>query len=37
MGLDTRRVETGVDVSPSSSESWVTTRLDFLVNWGRAN
>jgi NADH-quinone oxidoreductase subunit B len=37
MGLDTRRVDTGVDVSPSSSESWVTTRLDFLVNWGRAN
>src|SRR5678809_100243 len=37
MGLDTRRVETGVDVSPSSSESWVTTRLDFLVNWSRAN
>ena len=37
MGLDTRRVGTGVDVSPSSSESWVTTRLDFLVNWGRAN
>ena len=21
----------------SGSESWVTTRLDFLVNWGRAN
>jgi NADH-quinone oxidoreductase subunit B len=37
MGLDTRRVETGVDVSPASSESWVTTRLDMLVNWGRAN
>ena len=24
-------------VDPQSQESWVTTRLDFLVNWGRAN
>ena len=23
--------------SPQSQESWVATRLDFLVNWGRAN
>ena len=37
MGLDTRRVETGVEMNPSSQESWVTTRLDFLLNWGRAN
>ena len=37
MGLtatDDRRVAT---VDPSSQESWVTTRLDFLVNWARAN
>ena len=24
-------------VEPQSQEGWVTTRLDFLVNWGRAN
>ena len=24
-------------IDPQSQESWVTTRLDFLVNWGRAN
>jgi len=35
--LDTRRMDTGVEYSPSSQESWVTTKLDFLVNWGRAN
>jgi NADH-quinone oxidoreductase subunit B len=37
MGLDNRAVETGVSVGPSAQESWVTTKLDFLVNWGRAN
>ena len=37
MGLDTHRVDTGVHVDSTSQESWVTTRLDFLVNWGRAN
>jgi NADH:ubiquinone oxidoreductase subunit B-like Fe-S oxidoreductase len=35
--LDTRRTDAGVEYSPSSQESWVTTKLDFLVNWGRAN
>ena len=25
------------EVGPVSQEGWVTTRLDFLVNWGRAN
>ncbi|MDB4880696.1 MAG: NADH-quinone oxidoreductase subunit [Gemmatimonadetes bacterium] len=37
MGLDNRAVDTGVSFNPSQQESWVTTRLDFLVNWGRAN
>ena len=37
MGLDNRAVETGVSFTPQAQESWVTTRLDFLVNWGRAN
>jgi NADH-quinone oxidoreductase subunit B len=37
MGLDNRAVETGVSFNPQSQESWVTTKLDFLVNWGRAN
>jgi NADH-quinone oxidoreductase subunit B len=37
MGLDNRAVETGVSFNPQSQESWVTTRLDMLVNWGRAN
>lgn len=26
-----------VEYDPQSQEGWVTTRLDFLVNWGRAN
>ncbi len=26
-----------VQIDPSNTDSWVTTRLDFLVNWGRAN
>ena len=37
MGLDTRAADTGASYNPSQQESWVTTRLDFLVNWGRAN
>jgi NADH-quinone oxidoreductase subunit B len=37
MGLDNRAVNTTVDFNPSSQEGWVTTKLDFLVNWGRAN
>ena len=26
-----------VSYNPQSQEGWITTRLDFLVNWGRAN
>jgi len=26
-----------ITFDPKSQEGWVTTRLDFLVNWGRAN
>ena len=26
-----------VTIDPNSQESWVTTKLDFLVNWGRSN
>jgi NADH-quinone oxidoreductase subunit B len=26
-----------VSWNPEAQESWITTRLDFLVNWGRAN
>ena len=26
-----------VQVDPGNNDSWVTTRLDFLVNWGRAH
>ena len=43
MGLITRpdqSVQTGskaVSFNPVAQEGWVTTRLDFLVNWGRAN
>ncbi len=43
MGLITRpdqSIQTGlkpVSFNPASQEGWITTRLDFLVNWGRAN
>ncbi len=37
MGLSPRPDRDVVTVDPQSQESWVTTRLDFLVNWGRAN
>ena len=37
MGLSPRPDADVVTVDPQSQESWVTTRLDFLVNWGRAN
>ena len=37
MGLGNRARETGVSINPVAQESWVTTKLDFLVNWGRAN
>ena len=26
-----------VSAEPPSQEAWITTKLDFLVNWGRAN
>ena len=37
MGLNSRPDGSVVTIDPQSQESWVTTRLDFLVNWGRAN
>ena len=37
MGLTARPDRQLVTVSPQSQEGWVTTKLDFLVNWGRAN
>ena len=37
MGLSPRPEASVVSIDPQSQESWVTTRLDFLVNWGRAN
>ncbi len=40
MGLTTSPAGTGgrvVSYQPQSSEGWVATKLDFLVNWGRAN
>ena len=37
MGLTPRPDHRVVEYNPSSQEGWVATRLDFLVNWGRAN
>ena len=37
MGLTPRPERKVVEYNPSSQEGWVATRLDFLVNWGRAN
>ena len=38
MGLITRPDSSNVTTyDPQSQDGWVTTRLDFLVNWGRAN
>ncbi|MCU0625999.1 MAG: NADH-quinone oxidoreductase subunit B [Gemmatimonadaceae bacterium] len=37
MGLSVQPGRTGVAVDPPSQESWVTTRLEFLVNWARAS
>ena len=37
MGLAARPETRTVSYEPQSQEGWVTTRLDFLVNWGRAN
>ncbi len=37
MGLSSATTPTSVTYDPVSQEGWVTTRLEFLVNWGRAN
>ncbi len=38
MGLITRpESNTVTTYDPPSQDGWMTTRLDFLVNWGRAN
>ena len=37
MGLTPRPEKRVVEYNPTSQEGWVATRLDFLVNWGRAN
>ena len=37
MGLIQAPSPSVVSVDPVNSEGWITTRLDFLVNWGRAN
>jgi NADH-quinone oxidoreductase subunit B len=38
MGLTAKPDPSGaVSWNPQTQEGWVTTRLDFLVNWGRAN
>lgn len=37
MGLIHTSAPQVVSVDPAQSEGWITTRLDFLVNWGRAN
>ena len=37
MGLSPATIPTRVTYDPPSQDGWVTTRLEFLVNWGRAN
>jgi NADH-quinone oxidoreductase subunit B len=37
VGLSTSGEHTTVSYVPESQEGWVATRLDFLVNWARAN
>ena len=37
MGLTPRPEPTVVSYNPQAQEGWVATRLDFLVNWARAN
>ncbi len=38
MGLTPRPdPSTAVSWNPETQEGWITSRLDFLVNWGRAN
>jgi NADH-quinone oxidoreductase subunit B len=37
MGLSSATTPSRVTYDPPSQDGWVTTRLEFLVNWGRAN
>jgi len=37
VGLTPRPEHRVVEYNPASQEGWVATKLDFLVNWGRAN
>jgi len=37
VGLSTPAEHRTVSYAPESQEGWVATRLDFLVNWARAN
>jgi NADH-quinone oxidoreductase subunit B len=37
MGLTAPTDHRTVSYAPESQEGWVTTRMDFLVNWARAN
>ena len=37
MGLSVPPGRSSVTVDPPAQEGWVTTRLEFLVNWARAN
>ena len=37
MGLTPSPDRRVVEYSPTSQEGWVATKLEFLVNWGRAN
>jgi NADH-quinone oxidoreductase subunit B len=37
MGLTAPTEHRTVSYAPESQEGWVTTRMDFLVNWARAN
>jgi NADH-quinone oxidoreductase subunit B len=37
MGLSAGAERTSVAVNPPGQEGWVTTRLEFLVNWSRAS
>ena len=37
MGLTASPQSNLVSLDPANSDGWITTRLDFLVNWGRAN
>ncbi len=37
MGLSTQPEPKAVSIDAPGSEGWITTRLDFLINWSRAN